>query len=74
MRTKFDIYVFINGILASTVGLMLAFVDDVYVLLIDELLGLERIRRTTSVFIGAPFNPDASFIIPQTGYSYIIRG
>ena len=53
---------------------MLAFVDDVYVLIIDELLGLERIRRTTSVFIGAPFNPDASFIIPQTGYSYIIRG
>jgi len=74
VRTKFDIYVFINDILASTLGLMLAFVDEVYMLIIDESLGLERIRRTSSVFIGAPFNPDASFIIPQTGYSYIIRG
>jgi hypothetical protein len=51
MRTKYDIYVFINDILASTLGLMLAFVDDVYVLIIDELLGLESIFSAHDAFL-----------------------
>jgi hypothetical protein len=47
---------------------------DGVVMILDDNTGLQRLRRTESVFIGAPFSPDAVFIIPDTSYVYFIRG
>ena len=59
---------------AASPGVTLVFVQDVYVMFLDDNTGLQRLRRTESVFIGAPFSPDAVFIIPETSYVYFIRG
>ena len=52
----------------------MAFVEDEYVLILDETKGLQQTKRIGDIFSGAPSQPDAVFIVPQTAYTYFIRG
>jgi hypothetical protein len=52
----------------------LAFVEDEYVLILDETKGLQQTKRIGDIFSGAPSQPDAVFIVPQTAYTYFIKG
>ena len=52
----------------------MAFVEDEYVLILDEAKGLQQTKRIGDIFSGAPNQPDAVFIVPQTAYTYFIRG
>lgn len=53
---------------------MLAFVNDKYVLVIDDLSGLQATRSAQTRYQGIPFKPDAAFYIENTGNTYFIRG
>ncbi|CAC5411145.1 MMP14 [Mytilus coruscus] len=59
---------------SPAMDMTIAFVEDVYVLIIDDDIGLRRITRTESVFSGIFYNPDAAFTNPKTSYTYFIKG
>jgi hypothetical protein len=43
-------------------------------IVVDEAKGLQQTKRIGDIFSGAPSQPDAVFIVPQTAYTYFIRG
>ncbi|XP_063397500.1 matrix metalloproteinase-19-like [Mytilus trossulus] len=59
---------------SPAMDMTIAFVEDVYVLVIDDDVGLRRITRTESIFSGIFYNPDAAFTNPKTSYTYFIKG
>ncbi|VDI16717.1 Hypothetical predicted protein [Mytilus galloprovincialis] len=64
----------IQSSFAPAMDMTIAFVEDVYVFVIDDDVGLRRITRTESIFSGIFYNPDAAFTNPKTSYTYFIKG